>query len=551
VEEIKAEIKESISEKEIKKRKDKIIKFFFGWIKDNYDKVFLAILIAAFILRIWVFLKTMNQPLWWDEADYIATAKRWAGLNPYLVDMWYYRRGFIWPLIETIFFKTGIGEVGIRFLVSLLSTGVVFVSYFLVQKMFNKKLAVLTSLGITLSWVYLFFTGRLLTELPSTFFLLLFLLFFWKGYVLKEGDKFLYISGIFCALAVLTRMQTMMFLPAVLLFILIKEKHKVFVNKKLWTTLLIFFLILTPFFFIYWQHFGNPLADLSKYYLGVGNSQKGEVGVRLNQFSDLFLYYNNLPYILNGDNGNFYENNSFQITSLNPITILFLIGAILFLFDFFIRIDKIFKDEETQKRAFILLWIITSLLFLGYMAPQLEQRYIIPALPFLFIVAFLPLLKVENYISKKFKMKENHAFAIIFIAITLLLIPGFLFANNLIDFKLNSYSEIKQTGEWIKENSNPQDIVISNSLPQIAAYSERSTYPYDLAYRRDLTHGNESTFIEFVKTEKPRFLMISAFESQEDWIQGYLVKNQASLTPVKVLSQNNQPVVIVYEFKYS
>src|SRR3989338_6641925 len=117
---------------DVEKRKGKLSHFFFDWVKDNYDKTFLFILLAAFIIRVWVFTKTYEQPIWWDGADYLAAAKRWACVNPNLADIWYYRRGFLWPLIGAFFFFTGLGEISFRFFIVLMSTGVVLVSYFLI-----------------------------------------------------------------------------------------------------------------------------------------------------------------------------------------------------------------------------------------------------------------------------------------------------------------------------------------------------------------------------------------------------------------------------------
>lgn len=545
MEEIKGELKEP--EKIIEKRKSKLKNFLLGWVKDNYDKIFIFILLIAFILRLIVFVKTINQPLWWDGADYLATAKRWAGLNPSLIDMWYYRRGFLWPLIGSIFFRFGLGEIGIRFFISLLSTGVVFVSYFLIDKMFNnKKLALLTAIGIAGSWVYLFFTGRTLTELPSTFFLLLFLLLFWKGYVRKEGNKFLYFSAIFCACAVLIRMQSLMFLPAVVLFIFIKEKFKMFTNKKLWITLGIFLLFFIPQFAMQYQFFGNPIADLTKYYLGIGSSQLGEVGVKLAQPSDLLLYFNNLPYILDGNTSGYYT-----LLTLSPLYVLFILGFFAFFINLFLGIDKIFKNEEIKTKAFVLLWIVISFLFLGYMAPQLEQRYTSPTLPFLFLIIAFPLTKIDSFLSKKFKLKEKNSFFVVILLLFLLLIPVLLFANNMIENKKTSYLEVKESGEWIKANSNSTDIVISGSLPQTTYYSERSTYPFGLAYRRDLIATyNESDFDNFVKNNKPKYLIESIFEPQPDWVYTYPERHNDTLIPVKVYSQNNEPVLIIYQFNY-
>jgi len=533
-------------EEDIERRKSKLNKFFFGWIKDNYDKIFLVLLFLAFIIRIWIFFKTMNQPIWWDAGDYLSAAKRWAGLNPNMLDIWYYRRGFFWPLFGTIFFKTGLGEIGIRFFITLFSTGIVAVSYFLIKKMFNKKLALLTTLCLTFSWILLFFSGRPLTNIPSAFFLLLFLLLFWKGYVLKEGDKFLYLSGIFYALAALTRMQNLMFLIPIFIFIFSREKFKFLKNKKLWITLGIFLLVMTPQLIIHYQHFGNPVADLMKYYLGIGGSQTGEIGAEIGQPSKLFSYITNLPYMLDGN-----EKGYTTLFALSPIYILFVIGFFYFFIDLFLGFDKIFKDEKIQKRLFVLMWIVVIFILLGYITIAVEQRYVMETLPFLFLIAVFPLLKLGNFIKNKSKLSNKFIFASIAIVLMLLLIPNFLFGNNLIEAKKTSYLEVKQAGEWIKENSNLTDIVVTSSLPQITYYSERIVYPFNLAYRRDLEEKNETDFNEFVLKNHPRYLVISAYEVDYDWVFQYPEKHKNILVPVKVYYKNEQPILVIYEFKYS
>src|SRR3989344_8324220 len=114
-----AEKSEQASDKTntIEHRKKSLNHFFFGWVKDNYDKMFLFVLAVALIIRLWIFTKTYDQALWWDAADYMAAAKRWAGVNPHLIDIWYYRRGFLWPLLGAISFIVGAGEIGMRLLV--------------------------------------------------------------------------------------------------------------------------------------------------------------------------------------------------------------------------------------------------------------------------------------------------------------------------------------------------------------------------------------------------------------------------------------------------
>lgn len=498
-------------EEEIEKRKSKLNKFFFGWIKDNYDKIFLAILVLAFIIRIWIFIRTMNQPFWWDEADYLSAAKRW-GLGLNIRDIWYYRRGFLFPLIGALIFRLGLGEIGMRFLIVLFSTGIVAVSYFIIAKMFNKKLALLTSVGLSLSWILLFFTGRVLTDIPAAFFILLSLLFFWKGYVLKEGNKFLYLFGFVFALAILTRMQSFMLAPPFLFYIFLKEKFKMFRNKQLWITFGIFLLLLVPQFILYSMHYGNPINDIAAHYLGIGTSSSSAYSGDQRGFSAaVFNYFANLPYMMS-----------------TVIFILLILGAIYFFSDLFLGFDKLFKNEELQKKFFVLSWIVSLFLIMGYIGSisYVEQRYITAGLPFLFLIAFSPILFVSEILVKKFAKYKKMIIFLVFLSLILLMIPSWNLSNSLIDQQKTSYLPVQQVGELIKADSNPGDIVLSTSLPQITYYSELSVYPYDIKNdsiaKGDKSIANysdgEAGFEQFLKAKKPKYLMTSVFESDPNWM---------------------------------
>jgi 4-amino-4-deoxy-L-arabinose transferase-like glycosyltransferase len=519
-------------EEEIEKRKDSIKKRFSSWIKDNYDKVFIVVLIVAFILRFLIFLKTAHQPLWYDEADYLSTAKKW-GLGLNIKDIWYYRRGFLWPAIGAIFFKLGLGEIGMRFLVALLSTGIVASSYFLIAKMFDKKIALLVSIGIVFSWVSLFFTGRILTDTLATFFILLALLFFWKGYVLKEGNKFLYLFGVFFALSLLTRFQFAMFALPFFIFIFTKEKFKFVKNKHLWITAGLVFAILLPFFILYWTHYGNIITDVFGHYFRLPTIASEIPDTKT--VSTLFDYFKDLPYILT-----------------KSVFVLFILGIFVFFQDMFLGIDKIFKNEEIRKKFFIFLWIIVPFLFLGYITEYVEERYILSTIPFLFLIAISPIMKVGNLINKHYsKISKRTIYAFSIILLLLLLTIGFganipsnySWSNNLVDNKLASYLEVKQAGEWIKEHSNPGDAVISQSRPQIIYYSERDTYTFGQLGL------NESAFQKNLSIIKPRYAMLSIYESHDPWIYSYPQSHNSTWTPVQAYYQSEQPVVVIYELK--
>ncbi|MBD3252186.1 hypothetical protein GF386_00450 [Candidatus Pacearchaeota archaeon] len=533
---------ETYPSRKIENRKKIFKKIFAGWVKDNYDKIFLIILGLAFIIRMVVFFKTLNQPLWFDAAHYLSPAKRLA-LDLPINDIWYYRRGFLWALIPLIIFKFGLGEAGVRFAEVLFSTGIVFVSYFLIKEMFNKKLALASSIGLTFSWIILFFTGRPLTSIPATFFLLLGLLFFWKGYVKKNGDFYIYLFAIFYTLSILTRMQYVMFAPVFLIFIFTKEKFKFLKDKRLWFAFVIFLLIFTPQVILYSSHYGNPVMDWVSYYAGIeGTSKTGEVGDRPSVFdSSNFDYFFDLPYMLT-----------------TPIFVLFIIGVFYFFIDLILGFDSIFKNQDNQKKLFVFLWIFIPFFALGYITPYIEQRYIIPILPFLFVISAIALFQISNFIKNYFKLKEKHILTISFIVLIALLIPNLTWANNLIDAKKNSYLEVKQSGLWIKENSNHEDIIISKSKPQLQYYSERSVYPIALARYAKHTQTKEllkyqegeAGLDSFIKDYKPRYLMLSVYENHEPWMYSYPQRHNETLIPVQTFGNPKQPSVVIYEFKF-
>src|SRR3989338_2615633 len=48
------------------------------WIKDKHNLIFLAVLFLGIIIRLYYLIITKNQPLWWDEAEYLLMAKYFA-----------------------------------------------------------------------------------------------------------------------------------------------------------------------------------------------------------------------------------------------------------------------------------------------------------------------------------------------------------------------------------------------------------------------------------------------------------------------------------------
>jgi hypothetical protein len=121
--------------------------------------------------------------------------------------------------------------------------------------------------------------------------------------------------------------------------------------------------------------------------------------------------------------------------------------------------------------------------------------------------------------------------------------------NDIIISKVSSYQPVRDAGLWIKSVSGPSDVVISESVPQTAYYSERSVYS------SSSVASDKNSFSEYINSSRPRYLIVSVFENHPQWIFEFVQENQARLVPVQgYLSDPNNPqsvLLVVYEIKYS
>ena len=107
-----------------------------NWLKNPYNLSLLAILVFAFLIRIYFFLLTKNQPLWWDEAEYMLKAKSIALGTPetgWSAEI----RPILFPFLASIFFLAGLGEIPLRLIMVFISLISIFFIYFIGKNIFN------------------------------------------------------------------------------------------------------------------------------------------------------------------------------------------------------------------------------------------------------------------------------------------------------------------------------------------------------------------------------------------------------------------------------
>ncbi len=503
--------------KELEKRKQKIKKFI------DENLILIGLMTLVTIVYLYYFFKLGNQPTWWDEGDYLAIAKVWA-INMPTPEWWAGFTGMrplLIPLFWSVLMKIGFGELALRFFTELLpALGTIFLTYYLGKELFNKKIGLIAASIISFNWVFMFYTFRLLTDLPSVFFGMLALTFFWVGYEKRKNKWGLWLAVIAGILSFLCRYPSVFILGSIAIYLIITRNFKLIKDKNIWIAGIIGLLMLSPMFLFYYSTQGSIFPALATYHGAESTAINRPLGwYTVTQVLPMFL--TSIPFIL------------------------FLIGLIVSM-QFLLYIDLIIKKNKKQGLNYLFLFIISIVfpIYLVFGIRVADARYYISYSPQLFICAALGMSFLGNKI-KLFLPDKKYLNLILIFFCAFIMYNQLGYANNFITSRIGSYREVQEAGLWLKENSPKDAKIITASIVQNQYYSERDSYDFYTA-----SGHNETEFNEFVKEINPDYMIIHGFEPAftPSWAYDYPQRN--NLTPIIAFGPQNQPRAIIYKFNY-
>jgi len=338
-------------------------------------KWLIAIFVIALLVRI-IFVFSMPVKLW-DETIYLnlgaglsnnplsySFSHGWSDFIPSGGDDFYGypKAGFRAPLLPyliSIFYFLNLGFLA-NFLIPLIGALSVILVYKLGKELFNKKVALISSLFFAFIPLHVFYSGRVLTDVLFTFFVLLTFISFWKGYE-KNNKKNKVLFGVFLALALLSRYTALWIIPIFLFYFLIRDKSLKFLKDKyLWYSILAFFGTLIPWFIYGIFEYNNPLgafihgAKASAYWGG------------LQSWHFFFDYW-------------------WQMFSI--IGFIFAIALIYILY----------KKEFFKKEIYLLLIWFAFFLGMAIYMPHKEDRFILAIVPTIVLISGYFIDKIKRY----------------------------------------------------------------------------------------------------------------------------------------------------------
>jgi len=386
--------------------------------------------------------------------------------------------------------------------------------YLLGKEIFNKKVGLIASFLMSIFYLNLFFTYRLLVDLPSLTFFIFSAFFFYK-YIKTKKNSNLYWFALMIGIGTLFKLSTAFLLVACLIFLLFTEGFSFLKKKEMWISALIFWLVLLPYIiFGYYEFGGFVLTQASAHvapesYLNGFNLMWGYIKLFPTYFSSIFL-------------------------------MLFVVGLIYFVYRPMLYFNKLKENNEIRGLLYTLLLLIIPFILISFFVNHIENRYIITCFTPIFIISGFAL----NFLLEKSLKEKNKIYVGAFILFVLIL-GSFSYhqltsADALIKNKLNSYEVVKESGLWLKEYSEIYGIgvVATKSQPQIKYYSGLNTINLP---------STEEEFEELI-TNETKYFMLSIYETHPEWSYNYPNKN--NLTAIQAyLTEDNQPLLVIYELK--
>ena len=494
---------------EEQKKKGKLPQFF----SDKKNRTLIAILIIFFIIRIYYFILTKNQGVWWDESEYLITAKHWALSVPWDVNP---QRPILFSLLFALIYKLSIPEIiGKFFFVFLPSLGVVLMSYLLAKEMYSKTIGLLTAAFMGIFYLIIFNTTRYHTDILGLLLGSLAIYFFWKGFVNQKSKKLIWLVGIFLALNFATRLVAVLVLFSILAFLVLTTGIKFLKNKDLWISLGLGLIPLGIYFVYNIISYKNIFAFTAGY-------------VRP---QDLAVLSANPPawYVF-----------SFIVTFLGILIFLVFLIGLISTYKIFIGYDIVLKekDKESFANLFIILVLLINIIWFVFVQRAAEDRWLLPMAFGLFVFASKGIMVIYGNIKK-----YNKTISLICVSALLLLgaYHQVTLTDQIIKAKIPTYSQEQLAGAFLKQNTNKADSVISNNeVAPLSYYAERKIYGF--------TDAQEST-IKLIKEKKPKYLVLTGYFPSKQWTYQFPEQYKDSLTAVQGYQDQGQVAVVIYQFK--
>jgi len=473
---------------------------------DKYDYLAIIIVILAFAVRFAFY----EHCLWVDEArDLEVTRNFFSTGKQILFDEVY----LVHPILNYIILATsslffGFTTLGGTMPSILLGALTVAVVYFIGSEVFNKKVGIAASLIMLFHPLHWFYSSRALNNVPNTFFFV-FAIYTFILFIKTKNNKYLYLTGLITACAILTR-----FASAILLIIMVIY---LFLDKQTYNQLFSKFLPKKNTLIFLGILLG--LGAISLMYNQISYGQMFDTAIYL----DVGLSKSTLdaqPW--------WYYFATFHVWIRLSITILFILGVIIV----FPKMDKL--------KFLLLLTIILTFIEISIVSVKTD-RYILPILPFIALFAGYFLVALWGTIKKH---KITIAYIVLIVILGAIVVPFYYEGSNMITNIGKGFCGLDKAGQWVIQNTSPEDNIFSASYMSIGFYSNRDNIRPIPNTRQELVSlidsgGVNYIFLDGIERTQPEYLFEFLYNNSDFEVVGAVMDAQDTTRPILIMYKYN------------
>ncbi|MEK9175879.1 MAG: glycosyltransferase family 39 protein [Patescibacteria group bacterium] len=482
--------------------------------KNSTFFLFLSVLTIAVFFRFWK-IETipygLNNDAAWEGLAAIEILKgNISNYLPYAAEGW---RGEGISRLLTAFFMTLFGNnpVTIRLATDIFGVGLVIAVFFLIKRLFNEKLALLTSFFIAISGWHITFSKSGWRAVTVPFFTTLLFYFFFRGLESKKRIHFI-LSGVMLSLVSLYTYDAARIIPVFFITWLVFESlsKKSFLKnygKQIFALFISAFIVSLPMLYYALNNWENFTSRSNFLFVGNEISKAENISPLINNIITSALLFN-----VSGNGNDFFI---FEPLVDKLVSWLLPIGLIITIYFIIIKKDK--------KYFFMLIWLISSLVP-GILSVPNGNRAI-GVIPSIYFLAAVGLLYPAQFALKRIKNKI--AAHVIYILIFLICASGAISTYH--DYLgpnrrelAGFYPETLVITNYIKTVWNNYDIYITDNYPRelltYYLYKEGKD-----AFTKNYTWlDNSESFLSLSKTNQNHgyaFFMFATPENEETAIE--------------------------------
>lgn len=467
---------------------------------DLQPYLFATVILVALAARVYVFALTVDQPVWWDEAEYLVKARSLALGTP---DTGFSRgRPLVLSVAMGSLYALGANETGLRVFVAAIALVAVWLLYRVGRRLFGAHAAFVAALLFSVYYLTLFYGARFLTEMPQVALCVL------AADLVTAGTRTrMLLAAPVLVVAILTRYPAGLMLLVLFVYALAFERGRLLRSRVVVEAAALGLLCLAPYLGWEWLRHGDPLYAFKSW----GYTMPAMTPIdRLGGIADYARWL--------------WGSLGWGLGALLVVGIGLCSRGL-------IALPRSWRDGDPMLAAgvLVLVWLLVPLLYFALFVRPVLDRYPMLAMPAVFLAIGVATAEIATRLGRRRTFAE---IVLVLAVATLGTVTLLRQSDTIVRGKATSFGPLRDAARWLVAHTEPTDTIMSASVAQLTYYTVRPNRGFP---------KEADEYVRLLRDQPPRYVVFSGYEEHPSWLQPMLadLAIEARFPPVQ------QPAVVI------